>query len=216
MNFHGVGNTRRTLDEGEARYWIEESHFSEMLDVVQSKDMPIAITFDDGNESDWTIAAPQLLERGLSAKFFVLAGKLDQTGYLTRAQVAQLDREPIFTVGSHGSDHLVWPDLDDPELEQEISSSRRVIGDICGREVYETGLPFGRYDRKTLISLKKHGYRRIYSSDGGPRLFEAAPIPRFSITRETSTEELERLIGKFSRFPSRLKNEIRATLKAFR
>lgn len=49
-----------------------------------SADMRILIelTFDDGNASDLTIAAPALQARGLAASFFVCASRIGQAGDL--------------------------------------------------------------------------------------------------------------------------------------
>src|SRR6478752_6109976 len=41
----------------------------------------VAITFDDGCESDYLIAAPVLLEFGFTATFYVVSGFIDAPGY---------------------------------------------------------------------------------------------------------------------------------------
>ena len=62
------------------------------------------LSFDDGYASDMEIALPALLERGLSARFFPLAGKLGRPGYLTAAGVRELAAAGM-ALGSHGMRH---------------------------------------------------------------------------------------------------------------
>ena len=50
------------------------------------------ISFDDGNASDLEIGLPALLERGLTATFFVLAGRLGRPGSLDADEVARCSR----------------------------------------------------------------------------------------------------------------------------
>ena len=48
------------------------------------------LSFDDGNSSDVEIALPALRERGLPRRFFVVAGRLDRPGSLSRDDVREL------------------------------------------------------------------------------------------------------------------------------
>lgn len=50
-----------------------------MLDVVVGRP-DVQITFDVGNAFDVETGLPKLVERGLSAEFFVLAGLLGERG----------------------------------------------------------------------------------------------------------------------------------------
>jgi len=180
LNFHGIGEAARAYESGEEPYWIAADRFAAILDWVEESAQSVGITFDDGNASDYHIAAPELRARGLEATFFVLAGKLDSPGYLTSDEVRELDADPLFTIGSHGMMHRPWPDCDAAELEHEIGEAQTILSAICGRPIMQAGLPFGRYNGTVLKRLKAHGLRVIYSSDGTARLTEGHPIPRFS------------------------------------
>jgi peptidoglycan/xylan/chitin deacetylase (PgdA/CDA1 family) len=216
LNFHGIGTAKRPFEDGEEPYWITEERFIEILDLAQASGQPFAITFDDGNDSDYLIALPELKKRGLAAVFFVLAGKLDETGYLSRDQVADIDREELFTIGTHGMDHQPWPDVEAPELEREISTSNTILSEICGREIDQAGLPFGRYNREVMAKLKRTGHKTIYSSDGGPRLTGANPIPRFSVRQDTVLQMLADMMKTCQSISRRVKNETKSIIKSWR
>jgi len=216
LNFHGIGSAKRPYEEGEEPYWIDEAKFVDILDLAQSGQVPFAITFDDGNDSDYLIAMEELRRRGLPSAFFILAGKLDQVGYLSCDHVVQIDRDPLFTVGSHGMDHQPWPDISDQELIRETEESQKILSAICQRKIYDVGLPFGRYDRRTLQQLRSCDYRRIYSSDGGVRLSGANPVPRFSVRKDTDLHMLAEMMKTCESVMSRVKSEAKSVIKSWR
>ncbi len=111
-------------------------HFAGILDeVVGAHD--VVITFDDGNESDATIALPLLRERGLVATFFVIASRIATAGSLSSIQI------------------------------RELVDARAMIEAASGRPVTEAACPFGAYDRKTLGLLREMAYHHVYTVDGG-------------------------------------------------
>src|SRR3954471_13664576 len=101
LTVHGIGDPPRdrTLDPGEDRTWVTVEQFEQVLDAVVGRP-DVRLTFDDGNASDVEIALPRLLERGLSAEFFVLTGLLGEPGRLA-VDDARLLREAGMRVGSH-------------------------------------------------------------------------------------------------------------------
>ena len=89
--FHGIGAPQRELEVDEEQYWLEVDQFEEMLEMIRGYPF-VRITFDDGNASDVTLALPALLRHGLSATFFVVAGRIDTPGSLSADGVRALVR----------------------------------------------------------------------------------------------------------------------------
>ncbi|WP_438727179.1 polysaccharide deacetylase family protein [Parasphingorhabdus sp. DH2-15] len=214
INFHGIGAPVRAFEYGEEPYWISRDFFTDILDMLQRQPRPFAISFDDGNNSDYAIAVPELQQRRLKADFFVLAGKLNQPGYLTSDQVRIIDNDDLFTIGSHGLHHQPWPDLDKDEMQREITASRAILSDLCNRPIVDAGLPFGRYNRNVMRSLQNAGYKRIYSSDGGQRVITTNPIPRFSVRNDTALSDLADTLNNSAHISQRIRNEVKARIKA--
>lgn len=50
-----------------------------------SGEREVAITFDDGCETDVEVAAPMLTKFGFGATFYVTSGRLGQRGYMSNA-----------------------------------------------------------------------------------------------------------------------------------
>ncbi|MGW4526002.1 polysaccharide deacetylase family protein [Amycolatopsis sp. NPDC004378] len=162
---HGIGRPARQLDPGEDERWVTVEQFDRVLDAVQDR-TDVHLTFDDGNESDVEIALPRLVDRGLTAEFFPLAGRLGQRGYLDRDRLRELARAGM-EIGSHGWEPRDWRRLDDRHARRELTDAPKLLGDLCGRPVRRFSLPYGAYDRRVLARLKQAGATRVYSSDGG-------------------------------------------------
>lgn len=160
--FHGIGTPQRELEPDEDRYWIGRDTFLRILDDLVGRD--VAISFDDGNLSDVEIGLPALAERGLTATFFVLAGRLDGAGSLHPEHVQQLVASGM-TVGTHGMRHIPWRGLPETQQHEELVTARERISKVAGRPIDQAALPLGRYDRQVVAALKRSGYRAVFTSD---------------------------------------------------
>ena len=170
LTVHGVGPVPPGVDPGEAEVWASVDQLERILDAAVGRP-EVLVTFDDGNASDLEIALPRLLERGLTARFFVLAGLLGEPGRLDEAGVLELQRAGM-VIGSHGWAHRDWRSLDwgprgTIEVEEELVRARQRLSGLVGHDVDEVAVPFGSYDRHVLRILKRTGVRRVYTSDGG-------------------------------------------------
>ncbi len=153
--FHGIGRRLRTLESDEFRYWVSEDQFLRILD--EAAEWPqVDISFDDGNASDVAIALPALQQRGLVAVFYALAGRLDQPGSLSTAELREIVAADM-EIGTHGWHHIPWSDLDDDTARLELVEARERLADAAGRSVAQAALPLGRYNRRALRRLQGCG-----------------------------------------------------------
>lgn len=186
LTFHGVGPLLRPIDNGELNCWLEREHFEQVLDLIV-KHRHVQLTFDDGNASDYNIALPALLRRGLTATFFVCTSRLDQETFLTKAQVQDLQSHGM-VIGSHGADHVAWDQLHPDELERQLEGSRNSLSAICDRPVNRAACPFGTYNHFVLWAARHSGFDQIYTSDGGAAATDDWLIPRTTVTRTGMTD----------------------------
>ncbi len=189
--FHGVGTPQRSLEPDEEQYWVGVRQFSQLLSAV-GEHPAIRLTFDDGNASDVTCALPALLRCDLRASFFVVAGRLDQAGSLSSEQVREL-AEAGMTVGSHGMTHRPWRSLTDDQLRVELADAAEMIASVSGRPVREIACPFGSYDRRVLGAIRRHGFTRVYSVDGGRSPGTAWLQSRHTIRSHDTPADIARL-----------------------
>lgn len=179
VSFHGIGRPGAEREPGEHDYWVSRDSFLRILDECATHP-EVRLSFDDGNESDAAIALPALLERGLTAEFFVLAGRLDTPGNLATESVRTL-AEAGMGIGTHGLGHRPWNGLSPADVPGELQQARNRIAEAAGRPVYRAACPFGAYDRRALSRLRTLGYTRVYTSDRRRCAENDWLQPRFSV-----------------------------------
>jgi peptidoglycan/xylan/chitin deacetylase (PgdA/CDA1 family) len=204
--FHGIGIPARPLEPDEELYWVEVAQFEELLDAIAGFPS-MRITFDDGNASDVEQALPALLKRDLEAAFFVVAGRLDQSGSVSGAGLRELVRAGM-AVGSHGMRHRPWRSLDDRVLGEELVVAAEIIAEASSHAVREVACPFGSYDRRVLRAVRQAGFERVYTVDGGPARGDAWLQSRCTIRSSDTPAQIRDLAL------SPRKASLRATLRA--
>lgn len=181
---HGVGAPARSLEPGEGALWIQPDLLGAVLDIATER-RP-GLSSDDGNRSDVDLVLPALAERGLTATFFILAGRLNRPGSLSEAAVREL-RDAGMHIGTHGMDHIPWRRLDPQTARREFVDARNRLEDVVQAPIRYAACPFGRYDRQVLARLKRQDYERVYTSDGWPAKPDVWLQPRYSV-RGADTE----------------------------
>jgi peptidoglycan/xylan/chitin deacetylase (PgdA/CDA1 family) len=211
--FHGIGTPGPGVDDAEARYWVTRDAFFSLLDEVATWP-DTALSFDDGNASDVEVGLPALQERGLTATFFVLAGRLDAPGSLATEQVRALVAAGM-GVGSHGMDHVSWRRMPPDVRQRELVEARERLGAIAGH-VDQAALPRGQYDRGALLALRRLGYRTVFTSDRRPARRGAWLQPRFSVTRDDTPASFRRAARDPRPWPTRVELGLRGVAKRVR
>jgi peptidoglycan/xylan/chitin deacetylase (PgdA/CDA1 family) len=196
LTFHGIGGTDRRLAQGEEGFWLDQDEFESALDSVVGR-RDVSITFDDGNASDVEHALPRLRRRGLTATFFVVAGRLGAPGFLDERGVRELAAAGM-GIGCHGMRHRPWRGLDERELWEEVVEARRVLEEVVRRPVTEAACPFGSYDRRVLRFLRRNGYRRAYTSDRGTASAGDWIQPRNTVRPGNAASVIDRVLAEAS------------------
>lgn len=203
----------------ESFFWITRQAFTTLLDNIvaaQSKvDVPIIITFDDGNASDAVVALPELVRRGLKAAFFVCAGRIGVPHYLDRIALADLIAAGM-EVGTHGQDHRKWRGLDDSAFNTEIREARRHIEDLCGVAIRKAAIPFGSYDRRLLQRLRDEQFECVYTSDRGLARSDAWLKPRDTIDNTWRETDMKRALTARPSLRTRLRRDVATLYKRVR
>jgi peptidoglycan/xylan/chitin deacetylase (PgdA/CDA1 family) len=218
LDIHGIGPKPNHVEPNEAHYWCEDLRvFDRILDTIPdvsaSSGMPIEITFDDGNASDYTCALPALIKRGLVASFFVCAGRIGQAGYLDKKAMTEIVAAGMM-IGSHGWSHIDWRNADRQTLTKETEDAKRTIEDTIGMRVDSVAIPFGSYDRRVIDSLKS--FSTVYTSDGGLAPPLSRFVPRVSYNNDWSETTLSELASQRERRLTALKRSVVSAIKRMR
>jgi len=165
-------------EPGYARYAVRENEFREQMQhlkilgyqgvsVSQALEFAarsrVALTFDDGCETDLFAAAPVLRQAGFNATFYITAGWLGQPGQLSAEQLIELSRQR-FEIGCHGQSHAYLTDLDDRALRRETGDAKASLEQIIGKPVEHFSCPGGRYNDRVAKAAREAGFRTVATS----------------------------------------------------
>jgi peptidoglycan/xylan/chitin deacetylase (PgdA/CDA1 family) len=214
INVHGVGRPVRALDPGEDEAWISVAQLEMVLDAAIGRS-DVRLTFDDGNASDVEIALPRLLERGLTAEFFVAAGLLGDPGRLDKEGVRELRRAGM-PVASHGWAHRDWRRLTPEQAKEEFVEAPRLLTELTGHPVTRHSIPFGSYDRQVLARLRRIEATKAYTSDGGRTLKGSWLQARNSLRNTLDEQWIKRVLFGRPSIPQRARRLAATTIKGIR
>jgi peptidoglycan/xylan/chitin deacetylase (PgdA/CDA1 family) len=192
--FHGVGRIAHEREPGEARYWVGVDVFLRILDLLPGRN-EVSLSFDDGNRSDVDTALPALAERGLTATFFPLAGRLQDAASVGRDDLRQLRAQGML-IGTHGWQHTPWRGLDDADARRELIDARTVLEAAAGARITQAALPLGRYDRQLLGRLTDAGYERVFTSDRFRAGENSWLQPRYSVTASDTPDSVLAILDR--------------------
>lgn len=197
--------------------WLHENSWrglsvSEALSYPAEK--AVAITFDDGCETDLIAAAPVLLQAGFRATFYVTAGFLDKPGYMSTTQLRQL-HDAGFEVGCHSMTHAYLNDLSLKELEFEIVNAKEKLQDITGCRIDHFSCPGGRYDQRTLVVAKQAGYLSVANSQVHANSPSVNPfeLGRVAMMRDATTANFKRACMGEDLWKMRLRDSLRGSAR---
>lgn len=232
LMYHELESPGRPLcqdEPGYVRYIVRESDFrAQMLALntsgqrglsvsealASTEASGVAITFDDGCETDLLTAAPILRESGFNATFYVTVGFLGKRGYMSRTQVRTLS-DLGCEIGSHSMTHPYLSDLNDDQLKHEIGASRKELEQITGRAVKHFSCPGGRWDQRVVQTAENAGYSSVATSRAEVNSATAKPfaLGRVAIMRQTDLVAFEALSKGQGLLGIRLRDRARGSLK---
>lgn len=128
------------------------------------KELPsksVMITFDDSHEDHFTTAAPILERFGYRGVFFVMTVPIGKPSYLTSKQIKQLS-DSGHVIAAHTWDHPNLRNLKEKEWDQQISQPMRQLEKITGKPVKYLAYPYGAWNDKAIMELRKHGIKAAF------------------------------------------------------
>jgi peptidoglycan/xylan/chitin deacetylase (PgdA/CDA1 family) len=159
--------------------------------------LPFALTFDDAGASFYTAVADRLEALGWRASCFVPTSFIGRNGFLTGAQIQELDRRGHH-IGSHSATHpLRISACAAGVMRQEWARSLDVLQNLLGRPVTSASVPGGYFSKAVAEAAAAAGVRTLFTSEPVTRVHfigECAVIGRFAIRHNSPADLSARLV----------------------
>lgn len=221
---------------------LDPSRFTEMMDYLKLRKFqalslddyreiragrkraprrPVVITFDDGEQSVYSVSYPILKDRGFPAAVFLVSGFVGRTLYHVLEERSYWDRRPPDGRGTvwkfdmidwdearqmardgisfyaHSASHAPLVSLDADFLAEEVASPKRTIERETGRPVRYFAYPWGEFNEAVVASLKEAGYEAAFTTE-----FETWPgagnerfaLKRYEITPHTRDRDFKIIV----------------------
>ena len=175
-----AGGEMKDASPGFSRYVVMESEFKAQLSSLRNhrfkglsvgealgaryRDPGIVLTFDDGSESDLTVAAPQLKDAGFNATFYIVVGYVGRSGFLSTSQLRELAGTG-FEIGCHSMTHPYLNDLNSRELHLQIVEAKQRLEQMIGQPVHHFSCPGGRWSSQVAAIARAAGYHSVVTSE---------------------------------------------------
>lgn len=172
---------------GSARGWLDERHGHAVL-----------LTFDDGHVSNHRIALPALVQRGMTADFFVNPAMVGAPGFASWNELREM-ADAGMSIQSHGYDHVYLTSLSDKRLHETLRAAREEISQRIGRQATLLAPPGGRMPRDLAAVAEDCGYTQVLSSRPGligAATRRARPLPRMAMTAANDEATFDRWINR--------------------
>ena len=170
--YHGIDDgtpSARQMDDVDREYVLDRRRFEshmEYLGATPATAVPVVVSFDDGDLSCHTTAAPILERHGLRGTFFVVTRWIGQPGFMDADQLRDLVRRG-HAVHSHSRSHPRLSSLTTADIDDELLGSKADLEAILGRAVTQFSIPGGAYDDRVLSAARRAGYQSVFNSVEG-------------------------------------------------
>jgi peptidoglycan/xylan/chitin deacetylase (PgdA/CDA1 family) len=152
---------------------------------------PVLISADDGYVDDVTQILPVLKAHRMTAVFFIITGRFHEPGFVTAAQVRQLDAAGM-DIGAHTRDHVDLPGAGAAQLQSEVAGSRHDLEHLLGHPVAAFAYPAGRFDDAAVQAVRDAGFALAVTTQPGAQESSQQPLlmPRVRVRRDTTPQGL--------------------------
>ena len=158
----------------------------------------VTFTFDDGFQTQYSVAFPLLGERGMVGTLYIPSGFIDSKGApsrLTWDEVREISSAG-WEIGSHTVSHPHLSDLSIEAARRELDESKHDIARRIGHAPVSFSPPFGDYNDAMLAEISKDYQSSVLASGdqsgfaNDPRALNRFLIARFAVQDSTAPSAL--------------------------
>jgi len=170
--YHGIDDgtpSARPMSRVDREYVLDHKRFEAHIAYLAAKpeaSVPAVVSFDDGDLSCHTTAAPLLERHGLRGHFFIVTRWIGTPGFMTADHLRDLVKRG-HGVHSHSRNHPRLVSLSTVDIDDELSGSKADLESILGEPVTQFSIPGGAYDDRVVAAARRAGYQVVFNSIEG-------------------------------------------------
>jgi len=175
------------------------------LDNLDYKKKCVALTFDDGRLSAYKDVLPFLEKYKLKANFFITTDWIEKkntsvkegySDFMDWKHIKELSKKGHL-IGSHTVTHKDMTFLNDEQIREELTLSKKILEEKTGVNIDVLCYPFGHYNQKIEILARETDYKKAVTVNFGFCKEDSLLMPRIYILRDTKLDTFKRLFLVF-------------------
>lgn len=141
---------------------------------------PVVLTFDDGYEDNFSVAAPLLTAHNMKATVFPIAGwvgRPNQWENFGKAPTTTMNWEQLrawldsgMEIGSHTVSHPFLSRLSAEDVQAELTESKKALLERLNIDTAFLCYPYGSYSAQVVSAAREAGYK------GALAIYDQAPL----------------------------------------
>ena len=162
LMYHSISNDNSNLSINPENFNLQMKFLKKLgyksidfNEISKNSFKEFIITFDDGYKDNLTNALPILKKYNFKATCFIVSDLIGKTNEWDKNKKNFVSKELLskndildwhkngMTIGSHSKTHKILLGLNDEELNDEITNSKKNIEDLIGSKIDSFSYPFG-------------------------------------------------------------------------
>ena len=216
ITYHSIGYqndalsvTPENLDRQLA--YLKDNHYNvisldTLVEGIKSNkkfEKTVVITFDDGRKDNYQYAYPILKKYQFPVTIFLAANLINnKPGFMTWDEARTMMKDNI-SFGAHTKNHVFLSTIkSDDVLWDEIAGSKKMIEDNISTPIYYFSYPYGAFNEKVQLFMKKAGFKAACTTNVGPGRFnqDVYALKRIRIKNDSPFTFWSKLSGYYNLF----------------
>ena len=129
-------------------------------------------------------------------EIFIITSMIGKEGYLSEKEIKELQTNNLIRFSSHTHTHPKLGEINEGEIRDELTTSKRLLEGIIKDEVKSLCFPKGSFSKSVIEIAEELGYKEQYSSLPGSShdLFQGKVVRRNLFLQFASVSEVKSVL----------------------
>ena len=166
----------------------------EIVPDISKKTGQVKIQFDDGFKGVYDCVG-FIKKHKIPIEIFIVTNWIGNEGYLSEKEIKELQASNLIRFSSHTHTHQKLGEINEDEIREELSKSKKLLEDVIGEEVKSLCFPKGSFSNCVIQISEELGYKEQYSSlPGSSHNFFQGSVIRRNLLQFASVSEVKSVL----------------------